>query len=172
MNLNTMTISEKLGNINDTDWQNRSVDWLALDWYETNKRILHKKSNSGVAITFRFLQGDPVFTQGDIVYSGEETIIAINILPCDVMVLAPRDMYEMASVSYETGNKHLPLYYDNDELLIPFDPPFFRLMSSFGYAVKKESRQLLNPLKTTVKPHGDTRETIFSKLMKITAANE
>ena len=170
--MNTITISQKLGNLENTDLQGRSIDWLALEWHETNKRILHKKSAAGITIMLRFLNADPVFTQGDIIYRDENTIIAIAMQPCEVIVLTPRNMYEMASISYETGNKHLPLFYHNDELLTPFEQPFFWLMTSFGYAVKKENRQLLHPLKTTVKAHADMSKTIFSKLVTTTTANE
>ena len=167
-----MTISEKAGNLQSFDCGNRPVDWLKLEWHESNKRIMHKKSGSGVAIMFRFLNEDPVFTQGDIVYQDEKTIIAIELLPCDAIVLLPRNMYEMAAICYETGNKHLPLFYYNDELLVPFDQPFFRLMGSFGYDIRRENRKLLQPLKTTVKPHASTGETIFSKVMKIATRYE
>ena len=140
-----MTISKKLGNVNDTDLQNRSIDWLPLEWYETGKRILHKKTMAGLLIACRFLQDGPAFTEGDIIYQDEQTIIAVKILPCDVMVLLPRNLYEVAAISYETGNKHLPLFYDNNELLLPFDQPFFRQMTNLGYDIKRENRQLLQP---------------------------
>ncbi|MEO5684947.1 MAG: urease accessory protein UreE [Chitinophagaceae bacterium] len=167
-----MTISKKAGNLNSIDAGDRVIDWLALEWYECSKRILHKKTGMGITVMLKFLEIDPAFTQGDIVYQDEKAIIAIALLPCDVMVLSPRSMYEMASICYETGNKHLPLFYDNDELLIPFDQPFFKLVTGFNYALKREQRQLLQPLKTTVKPHGNTVDTIFSKLMKLTATHE
>ena len=167
-----MTVTEKMGHISDTNLQNRQVDWLNMEWYETSKRILHKKTMSGIVIVCRFLQEDPAFTEGDIVYHDESTVIAIKILPCDAIVLLPRDMHEVAAISYETGNKHLPLFYWSNELLVPFDQPYFRLMSGLGYIVKRENRQLLQPLKTTVKPHGSGNDSIFSKVMKIAARYE
>ena len=105
-----MTIREKLGNLDGFDCGNRRTDWLEMEWHEINKRILHKKSMTGVAVMFRFLNEDPAFTQGDIIYHDEKTVIAIEILPCDAIVLQPKNMYEMASICYETGNKHLPLF--------------------------------------------------------------
>jgi len=170
--MNTMTIREKLGNLDSFDCGNRQTDWLEMEWHETNKRILHKKSMAGIAVMFRFLNEDPAFTRGDIIHLGEKTVIAIEILPCDAIVLLPKNKYELAAICYETGNKHLPLFYDNEELLVPFDPPFFRQMSSLGYAVKKENRKLLQPLRTTVKPHGNAGETIFSKVLKMGARYE
>jgi urease accessory protein len=84
-------------------------------------------------------------------------------------VIAPQNMFEMASICYEIGNKHLPLFYADDELLIPFEVPIFRLLTAQGFLVKQEDRQLLQPLTTTVTPHGS--ESLFSKIMKLTTTS-
>jgi urease accessory protein len=81
-------------------------------------------------------------------------------------------MFEMASVCYEIGNKHLPLFYANDELLVPFEFPLFRLLSVQHYDVKQEERKLLQPLNTTVLPHGHGGSSLFSKIMKLTTSND
>ena len=76
----------------------------------------------------------------------------------------------MASVCYEIGNKHLPLFYEADQLLVPFEMPLYKLLSAQGYIIIKEKRKLLKPLKTTVSPHsGGTNDSLFSKIMKLTA---
>ena len=67
----------------------------------------------------------------------------------------------MASVCYEIGNKHLPLFYENDELLVPFELPLFRLLEAQGYDVRQEERKLLQPLKTTVSPHAHLAEKLY-----------
>jgi urease accessory protein len=81
-------------------------------------------------------------------------------------------MFEMASICYEIGNKHLPLFFENDELLVPFEMPLYKLLTAQGYGVKQEQRKLLQPLKTTVSPHSNSSETLFSKIMKLTTTNE
>jgi urease accessory protein len=88
-----------------------------------------------------------------------------------VIAIKPNNMFEMASICYEIGNKHLPLFYENDELLVPFELPLFRLLEAQGYDVKQDKRKLLQPLKTTVSPHAHPGgETLFSKIMKLTAS--
>ena len=77
-------------------------------------------------------------------------------------------MFEMASVCYEIGNKHLPLFYEEESLLVPFDAPLMRLLQAQGYDISKEERKLLQPLKTTVAPHSDGNNSLFSKIMKLT----
>lgn len=167
-----MLVQYTIGNIGSCPVNHKTIDWLALHWFETNKRIQRKRTNGGREIALRFLQGNPSLTQGDILYQDEQTIIAIEVLPCECLSIAPKDMFEMASVCYEIGNKHLPLFFEHDELLVPFEMPLFKLLTAQGYAVKQEKRKLLQPLKTTVAPHGNSSETFFSKIMKLTTSNE
>jgi len=164
-----MNIQQKTGNLDSITVNNRSIEWLELEWFESNKRIIRKKTGSGTEIILRSLNTGPKLTQGDVLYEDEHKIIAIEIKPCDVIVIKPVSMFEMASVCYEIGNKHLPLFYDHDELLVPFEMPLFRLLSSLGYDVKQEQRKLLQQLNTTVAMHVHTNsETLFSKIMKMT----
>lgn len=169
--MNTL-IHKKTGNIRSIDTGGRKVDLLLLEWYETNKRIQRKKTMAGIELSLKFMNENPGLTQGDILYEDEELIIAVEVLFCDCLVIQPKNMFEMASVCYEIGNKHLPLFFDNNELQVPFEQPLSRLLSAQGYTVKQEKRQLLNPLKTTVSPHGHSGESLFSKIMKLTTTNE
>jgi urease accessory protein len=51
-----MLIQEKIGNTNTTNIDDKIIDWLLIDWFEANKRILHKKTNSGNEVILKFLQ--------------------------------------------------------------------------------------------------------------------
>jgi len=166
-----MLIQKKIGNIESVDVANRAIDWLPLEWFEAKKRIMHKRSQAGVEVAIRFLGGGQNLTQGDILFADTQTIIAVDILPCEVAIIRPKNMFEMASVCYEIGNKHLPLFYENDEVLVAFEAPLFRLLAASGYEVEQGYRRLINPLKTTVAAHGHNStsdETLFSKIMKLT----
>lgn len=162
-----MLIQEKIGHINSFAVNNRAIDWLSLQWYEARKRIIRKQTGSGIEISIKFLNENPELTEGDILYADEAVIIAVTILPCNCIVIQPKNMFEMASVCYEIGNKHLPLFYEADQLLVPFENPLYKLLLVQGYDVKQENRKLLQPLRTTVAPHGVSKETLFSKIMKL-----
>lgn len=167
-----MLIQQKSGNINTININNRNIDWLQLQWYEAGKRILRRQTLAGNDISLKFLNKSPALTQGDVLYESDSLIIAIEILPCDVLVIQPANPFEMASVCYEIGNKHLPLFIDNNELLVPFEMPLLRLLSANGYVIKEDKRKLLHPLKTTVAPHAHSSNSLFSKLMQLTNATE
>lgn len=167
-----MLIQQKSGNLNSS-FTNKNIDWLDLEWHETNKRILHKKTREGIEVTMKFLKENQNLTQGDILYENAETIIVIDIQPCETIVIKPKNMFEMAAICYEIGNKHLPLFYQDDELLIAYEAPLFNLLTSLGYETKKETRKLVNPLKTSVASHAhNSSESLFSKIMKLSTAKE
>ncbi len=168
-----MLIKEKIGNLSSFDVAGRDVDVLFLEWYECSKRILHKRTEGGREVTLKFLKEAQNLTQGDVLFAEEECLIVVDILPCEAIVLKPSSMYEMAFVCYEVGNKHLPLFYEDGTLLIPFDAPTHRMLKASGFEVTIENRKLSNQIRTTVSPHAHTGgESLFSKILKLTTSNE
>lgn len=170
-----MLVKEKVGNLKTETIGNKNIDWLDLQWYETNKRIMHKRSYAGVEVVMKFMNEGQNLTQGDILYQDDQTVIAVNIPLCDVLVIKPKNMFEMASICYEIGNKHLPLFYQDEEVLVAFDAPLYRLIASSGYEVEKGERKLINPLRTSVSAHAHSSgssETLFSKIMRLTNSQE
>ncbi len=167
-----MLVKEKIGNLELFAINNRNIDYVWLDWYETNKRILHKKTVIGTEVSMKFLNENPRLTVGDIIYEDDFSLIAIDIKECDTIIIRPRSMHEMAAVCYEIGNKHLPLFYQDDEILVAYEAALFKLLSASGYAVEQAKRKLIKPLKTTVAPHGNSSNSLFNRIMKLTNDSE
>lgn len=167
-----MIIQQKLGNIGTINISKKNIDRVQLEWFETSKRILHKTTVGGIAISMKFLKENQQLTEGDILFEDDHTIIVVEIKLCDAIIVKPKSMQEMASICYEIGNKHLPLFYYHDELLIAFEKPLYNLLVSSGYDVQQAFRKLIHPLKTTVSPHGSNSQTLFSKIMKLTSPTE
>ena len=165
-----MLIKEKLGNINTSSISNCMIDALEIEWYETNKRILHKKTKSGIDITMKFLQENPNLKDGDILWQDENSMIVVEINPCKCIVITPGTMLTASSICYEIGNKHLPLFYEGDDLLVPYEMPLHNLLQASGYELKVEERKLNNAFRTTVLPHSQVAGTdsLFSKILKLT----
>jgi urease accessory protein len=171
-----MIIKEKIGNLSSFNDEGRAIDRLTLEWFETSKRIIHKKTGSGREIVLKFLDKTPNLQQDDVLYANDQVLIVVEILSCEAIVVMPRSTYEIAYVCYEIGNKHLPLFFENDLLVIPFDEPVFKMLHASGFAISKQKRKLLNQLRTTVSPHSHAWEgkSLFSKILKVTnsPANE
>ncbi len=164
-----MLIQNKIGVLAAFETNQRLVDYILLEWYEARKRILKKTTLSGKEISIKFLNENPELTEGDVLFADDINIIAVSILPCDCIVVQPKNMFEMATVCYEIGNRHLPLFYEADQLLVPFEMPLYNLLSVQGYDVQQAKRKLLQPLKTSVSPYSvGISDGLFSKIMKLT----
>lgn len=167
-----MIIMEKLGKLNSFDLSNKTIDRLQLEWYEKGKRILHKKTVLGKEVVLKFLKESPELQQDDVLYEDDHCLIVIQIVPCDVLVIRPGSLYDMALACYEIGNKHLPLFYEDDELLIPYEAPIHRMLQALGFQCGTGVRQLLHQLKTSVAPHAHAGGgSLFSKILQLTNAS-
>jgi urease accessory protein len=167
-----MIIREKLGKLNPFDTGTKIIDHLCLEWYEKGKRILHKRTVQGKEVVLKFLKESPELQEDDVLYTDDQCLIVVKILPCDVLVIRPKTMYEMALACYEIGNKHLPLFYQDEELLIPYEAPLHRMLQAIGFPCEVQVRQLMHQLKTTVSPHAHAGgSSLFSKILQLTNAS-
>ena len=165
-----MLIKEKIGRLKDYDNSVYTIDWLMIEWHETSKRILQKKSSGGREVHLKFLKENPNLQQDDVLANENDLLIVVEITPVDVIALKPSSMHDMAMLCYEIGNKHLPLYYEDDMLLMPFEEPLYRWLIASGFQPSKQHRKLLQPLKTSVAAHGHS-ESLFSKILKLTSSS-
>jgi urease accessory protein len=166
-----MLIKEKIGLLKDIEVGVRHVELIHLQWYETAKKILHKKTDQGREVVMKFFSGGESLQQDDVMYADSDVLICINIIPVKAIVCKPASMQEMAHLCYEIGNKHLPLFYENGELAMPYDDPVFKMLVAAGYHPITENRKLLLQMKTSVTPHGHGSSTsLFSKILQLTSA--
>lgn len=133
--------------------EGKSIDWLMLEWYETRKKIIRKKTVAGRELSLKLLNANTELNEGDILLNEPGVLTVVSIIPCDCIVIKPNAVLETASLCYEIGNRHLPLFYEDGLLLTPSDTPFFNWLIKQGHEAKKETRKLLQPLRTTVAPH-------------------
>ena len=141
-----MLISEKIGNINFFNTNNRKVDYILLEWHETNKRNLQKRTVGGIEVKIEFIIENPLLSEGDIVYEDDFNVIAIDVIECDTIVLRPKSMLEMGRICNEIGESHQQAFYQSDEILIAFEDSLFRSFSAAGYDISIEKRKLVTPL--------------------------
>lgn len=168
-----MLIKEILGNTAQQSLDKLTIDLLEIEWYEATKRIQRKTSNGGTDLSLKFLKEGQRLHEGDILYQDNEKAIVVHIKPCDAIVIKPKTMLQMGTVCYEIGNKHMPLFIQEELVLMPFEMPMFRWLEASGYEPLKEEHQLLNLLKSNVEPHGHSGSTsLFSKIINIASKNE
>ncbi|SHN02192.1 urease accessory protein UreE [Chitinophaga sp. CF418] len=164
-----MIIIEKIeGNVANYSTANRVMDPLLLEWFEAGKRLLRRHTQGGQEVALRFMREAPMLQQGDIVWMDDKKAIVIDIVPAAAIVLKPVTMKDMAAVCYEIGNKHLPLFLEGDEVLVPYEEPLFRWLEAKGYNPVKEQRTLTNMLRSNIIPHEHgSSGSLFSKIMQL-----
>ncbi|SHG30289.1 urease accessory protein UreE [Chryseobacterium vrystaatense] len=168
-----MIINQTLGNLSGNP-ATKNIDYLDMEWFETTKRIQRKKTRQGTDVAIKFLREGQRLREGDILFEDSEKIIAVNVLETDAIVMSPASLLEMGTVCYEIGNKHIPLFIQNDQVLLPFEMPMFRWLEASGFKPGKQSVKLLNLLKSNVEPHGhgSLGASIFNKILKIAAPKD
>ena len=156
-----MIVHEKIGNITSHPGE-KQQDIILLEWFETNKRIWHKRTAGGTDISFKCLTGPPQLRDGDILYESDDAVIVVDIIPTETMLIYPAGDHELVAIAYEIGNKHLPLFFEDDILMTPFDLPLYRQLQGNGYTIKEAMKKLSQPLQTTVIPHSIQLSPAFS----------
>lgn len=131
---------------------NQLIDYVFLQWFEADRRIIRTTTNDGREIAFRLLKEGQRLHHDDVVYLDKQLAIVVQIEPSEVMVLAPQTLAEMARACYEIGNKHTPLFLDGNELLLPFDKPLFEWLQAAGFAPTRQQRRLSEQLRANSAP--------------------
>lgn len=168
-----MIINETIGNLSQNP-TSKTIDFLDLEWFETTKRIQRKKTRTGTDIAIKFLREGQRLREGDILFEDDQKVIAINVLETEAIEMAPVSLLEMGTVCYEIGNKHIPLFIQEDKVLLPFEMPMFRWLEASGFKPERKNVKLLNLLKSNVEPHGhgSLGSTIFNKILKMAAPKD
>lgn len=162
-----MIVNEIIGNVADTPVSGLEQDTLELEWFETTKRIQRKRTAGGREIAIKFLREGQRLRQGDILQREGNTIVTVEIKPCEAIVITPQTLPEMGTVCYEIGNKHMPLFIQDDKVMMPFEMPMFRWLEGSGYRPEKQVVRLLHLLKSNVEPHGHGGSSLFSKILNL-----
>ncbi|WP_413998001.1 urease accessory protein UreE [Flavobacterium sp. W1B] len=167
-----MIIQQIIGNKVTHPVDGLEIDLLEIEWFETTKRIQRKNSNSGMEIAIKFIQEGQRLHQDDILYQDDKKVVLVHIKPCEAIVMTPASLLEMGTICYEIGNKHLPLFIQDDKIMMPFEMPMFRWLEASGYFPEKQELQLLHLLKSNVAPHGHGNTSLFTKILNIASSND
>ena len=146
-----MLLSKKIANLADgQQWSSYQVDYIDLEWYELNKRILRKLSRKERDVGIQLAITEDNLLHGDILSVEENEIIVINVLACECIAIHLQSMQEMAKVCYEIGNRHAPLFsannLDESTLLLPMDKPLLVMLDKLACRTSIIKDKLIKPL--------------------------
>jgi urease accessory protein len=120
-------------------WEGQVVDWVDVKWNECG-RLLKRQSRGGAAIRV-ILPAGQTLRHHDVIFEDAGKVIAVNILPCEVIVATVLDWREMALVAMELGNLHLPVQFDYMEVVFIEDERAAAVLETMGIPSRKEIRR-------------------------------
>lgn len=124
-----MLIEQVVGNLLTQDIS-EPIDWLDLTWSECAQRAVRRPTRGGVMVRVLLPLGQSL-RHGDILIrgkSGQSSTIVVNLIPCPVLVITPRDLQVWAQVAYELGSLHVPVQLDGEKLVTLCDGPIEGLL--------------------------------------------
>lgn len=145
-----MIITTVLGNIfNDQKWRDHVIDYLDLEWYELNKRIMRKTTTNMLELGINITQENNSFSDGDILGINHDTLIVVRVVACECIAIKPRNHLELARICYEIGNRHAPLFIDEHDagvLLLAMDNPLLLMLTKMEVEPKAVFTRLVKSL--------------------------
>lgn len=144
-----MICENVLGNIAEERFDGFHIDFVDIEWYEAFKKLHKKVTFGGVEIGIRL--GNDILVrglrQGDVLWYGEDEVIAVNIPEAEMIVVdvQPDHPRMIPKVCYEIGNRHAALLYGDTpyQFITPYNEPVFDMLGKLhGVSVRKEKQKM------------------------------
>jgi len=129
-----------LGNLATFAVEGRIVERLGIARDDLAKRVMR-------------LAGDERMHDGDLIYADAQRVIALHVLPDDVLVCRPESIARACAVAHALGNRHLPMQIDGDAIVVRADRLVEDLFVELGVPYACESRTLAAPFRHANAPH-------------------
>jgi urease accessory protein len=140
-----------LGNLEDvaaqSRWRTKKIDWVDVQWHECGQRALNTSSRAGNVVRVLLPLGITL-NHADVLIESTDHVVAVNIVPIEVLIVRPRNPLEMGLLALEIGNLHAPAQVVGDEMWIMPDGPVEAVLSRMGLECRCETRRF-NPLPCT-----------------------
>jgi urease accessory protein len=143
-------VAEIVGNVAGFAVGTRALERVAVPSDAMTRRVLRLPTSIGdLGIT---LDGTRL-RDGDIVYADASRVIAVQVLPDDVLVVHPTSIAQAIDVAHALGNRHVPIQRDGDVLVIAFAPALAALLDQLGVRYERTARVLAEPFRHAAAPH-------------------
>ncbi len=137
------------------DFTGFDIDYVEIEWYEVSKKILHKVSKKGNEVGIKLNMDSPL-KHGDILHIEGNQVLLVEIPECECIALKPQTLEMMGRACYEMGNRHAPLFYQEERLLTAYDPPLFDALKKCGFEAYRCQDRLISPLSRQTGGHSHT----------------
>lgn len=126
-----MIVEKIIGKLEELDQNQRTVDKVLLDHDAMSKPHQKLKSEAGETIAVSLPHGEHLFC-GAVLYEDSEKIIAVDLVPEDVLEIHPKGNLQWAKTAFNIGNMHHPAYLHEHSIVIPYDGILENMLRSIG----------------------------------------
>jgi urease accessory protein len=140
-----------LGNLADLALGERVLERVPIDSDAMARRVVRLATSIG-DLGLR-LAADERLRDGDVVFADAARVIAVEVLPDDVLVVRPRNVREALAVAHALGNRHVPVLIDADTLIVRHAPALEALVRELDVPLERRCLAPAIPFRHTVAPH-------------------
>ncbi|MEC5423167.1 urease accessory protein UreE [Virgibacillus sp. C22-A2] len=124
-----------------SELEKRHKEKVYLESAHLMKRIQRVETDHGRELGIR-LNEHRDLEAGDVLFMDDETMIIIDVLSDDLIIISPRSMHEMGTIAHQLGNRHLPAQFEADDMLVQYDYLVEELLQEIGIPFKRENRKV------------------------------
>lgn len=146
-----MILDAPLGNLQDFPIGRRRLERIPVHSDDCAKRLLRLSTSEG-EIGLRF-SGERRLRDGDVVHADERVVVAVKVLPDDVLVGHPGTIASALALGHALGNRHLPVQIDGGEVVVRYDPLLPALFEEYDVPVTRATRVVPEPFRHASAPH-------------------
>jgi urease accessory protein len=127
--------------MDEKELQKRHKEKVYLESAHLVKRIQRVKTDHDRELGIRLKEARELVA-GDVLYMDEENMIVIDVLSDDLLVIQPRNIFEMGTIAHQLGNRHLPAQFEGEEMLVQYDYLVEELLVQLAIPFKREERKV------------------------------
>jgi urease accessory protein len=144
-------IERVLGNLRDFPLAGRTLERVGVASDAMTRRLLRLPSSIGdLGLTF----ADGARLQdGDVLVADPALVIAVAVLPDDVLVVRPASIAQALEIGHALGNRHVPVVPDGAAIVIAYAEALETLLARGGVPYERTARVMERPFVHAHAPH-------------------
>jgi urease accessory protein len=144
-------IETVLGNLDRFPVGARTLERLPVASSAMTRRLLRLESSAG-DLGLMFADGLRI-RDGDVLVADESRVIAVEVVPDDVLVAHPDSIPQAVEIAHALGNRHVPVIRDGDAIVIGYAAALEELLERSGVRYERVARVLERPFVYAHAPH-------------------
>jgi urease accessory protein len=144
-------IDALVGNLADFPVGDRALERVPLASSAMLRRVLRLPSSIGdLGLMF---EDEQRLRDGDILVADDARVIAVQVVPDEILVAYPASIAQAVEVAHALGNRHIPIIREGDSIVVGYVPALEDLLQTLGVRFERVARVLERPFVYAHAPH-------------------